>query len=209
MKIFFQIFIFLIPQIVFSQHTDILENTFKVENNVLIKEENNNKVYQYQNNQFGEISSVDVSNPFQILVFFKIFNQCVVLDEKLSPISTIKFKHFNIYASVICSSSNNGIWIYDDIVRRLIYFDKETNEITFHKYFQINDQALFIFEQDNYIFLGTSANLFVFNRFCVKLKKYDFKYNTHLIIQNRIIIKNNDGASYEIVEGVLHKINVN
>ncbi|MDA3780091.1 MAG: hypothetical protein PF487_07745, partial [Bacteroidales bacterium] len=42
--------------------------------------------FHYNNEFLGEVSFLDVSNPFRILVYYKDFNQFIILDNTLSPI---------------------------------------------------------------------------------------------------------------------------
>ena len=73
--------------------------------------------YTYSNNLLGVISSVDVSNPLKILVYFKEFTKVLVLDNTLSPTSTIlELTELNLEeTSLVCRSYNNGTWYYNPL----------------------------------------------------------------------------------------------
>ncbi len=96
--------------------TDNQCNIYAVKANELTKFDKTGKLlYKYSNNNFGNISFVDASNMLKILVFYKNYLQVVFLDNTLSingdPISFDKLGF--IQAQLICSSHNNGMWIYD------------------------------------------------------------------------------------------------
>jgi hypothetical protein len=104
--------------------TDNQANIYTIKANVLTKYDKTGKLlYKYSNKNFGDISFVDAANMLKILVFYMNYLQAVFLDNTLSmngePISFDKLNF--IQAQLICSSHNNGMWIYDqqnlDLVR--------------------------------------------------------------------------------------------
>jgi hypothetical protein len=75
----------------------------------------------------GNIAFVDASNPLQILLFYKEYNQVVFLDKNLTekgvPLSLIHLGIEN--AELVCSSVKGGIWVLDWLNRRLNYYSHE------------------------------------------------------------------------------------
>jgi len=71
--------------------------------------------YRYANRRSGHISSIDLTNPLKVVVYYDDFNQVKILDNTLSIISELNLNDF--YADIsACSSSNDGnLWIYDPI----------------------------------------------------------------------------------------------
>jgi hypothetical protein len=70
--------------------------------------------------RYGTLASVDVSNPFKILLFYKDFSTVLVLDRFLNIINTIDFRKQGIQQiSSIVSSYDNKIWCYDEIENKL------------------------------------------------------------------------------------------
>ena len=100
------------------------DNTLDINNNLGLP------TYTFANNQKGRISSVDVSNPLKVLVFFKDFGIVSVLDNTLSDVSSIAMNEFG-YDDVrtVAGSNDNNIWIYDAAQYRLIKIDNEGNEL--------------------------------------------------------------------------------
>lgn len=95
--------------------TDNQCNVYVVKKDELIKYNKAGKqLYKYSNKQYGDISFVDASNMLKVLVFYKNFSQAVFLDNTLSlngePLS---FDKMGLQVSLVGSSFNNGMWIYD------------------------------------------------------------------------------------------------
>lgn len=80
----------------------------------------NKELYRYANNRSGKISTVDVSNPLRVVLFYDDFNHVKVLDNTLSVISELSLSE--MYSDITaCSSTNDGhLWIYDPIQFRLL-----------------------------------------------------------------------------------------
>lgn len=107
--------------------TDNLGNIYLVKNNQIIKlDENGNLIKTFSDNSSGSIHSIDASNPLKILVFYKDFAIVNILD------NTLSMKGDRIYleklgysqTSKICSSYENGMWVFDPLTNQLIRFDQ-------------------------------------------------------------------------------------
>ena len=65
--------------------------------------------------KFGKISSIDVSNPLKVLLYYKDFSTIVVLDRLLAIRNTIDLRRQNIFqVNAIAQSYDNNIWLYDE-----------------------------------------------------------------------------------------------
>ena len=82
-----------------------------------IKEYNakGDSINRYDNTRsYGPITSIDVSNPLKIAVFYSDFSTIVVLDRYLSPVNTIDLRKAGIWeARAIATSYDNLYWVYD------------------------------------------------------------------------------------------------
>lgn len=73
------------------------------------------KLFTYFDRTFGKISYIDVTNPFQIAVFYADFQTIVWLDRTLNPMSSVDFSRFGFFQiEVFGVSSDNHLWIYDN-----------------------------------------------------------------------------------------------
>jgi len=105
---------------------------FLISENTLYKlDKSYNKETEFSNKMYGKISSVDVSNPFKLLLFYKETGMLVFLDNHLkeiqSPISLPKQGLVN--TELACSGSDNSFWIYYNDTHQIIKFDYKINAI--------------------------------------------------------------------------------
>ncbi len=82
---------------------------------------------EYQNSFLGEISSVDISNPLRILVFFKNANAIVFLNNELSTIGeAIDLDQVGLSdVSSVCASNINGFWCYNQFKSRIEFYNDD------------------------------------------------------------------------------------
>ena len=78
------------------------------------------EMYRHANTKSGAISSIDVSNPLKITVFYDNFNKIKIFDNTLTQITEMNLseKFSDITA---CASSNDGTyWVYDPTQFKLL-----------------------------------------------------------------------------------------
>jgi len=134
-------------------------NVYAISENSISKYNNKLELLQtYSQNFYGKISSVDVSNSFKILVFFKDFSTIFLLDNNLSEINKIDltFADYNDI-QLISSSSQSGFWIYDNTDKRIYLINEKLETLhktkSLKKY--INENELIDLIEDNHkLFLG-------------------------------------------------------
>ena len=105
---------------------DFLKNHYHRTTSILHKE-SGQKTYTYTNLRFGEIHSVDISNPLKIVVFYRNFNTVVLLDNRLNELETISFEA-NI--SFVRKSSGHHLWRYNADAQQLENYDTKTHRIS-------------------------------------------------------------------------------
>ncbi|WP_127343589.1 hypothetical protein [Ancylomarina longa] len=89
---------------------------YVVNNSEIVKfDSKGRQICSFANSSLGTISSVDVSDPLRILLFYKNFNQILFLDRNLSKIGTeIDLYDFSDNETEqVCSSQKGGFWIYN------------------------------------------------------------------------------------------------
>ncbi len=102
--------------------TDQFGNFYEISDRTINKYDVKGKLlFTYSNNMLGEISSVDVSNPLKILVYFKDFTKILTLDDALSPRGDVlNLNDLSLEeTSLVCRSYNNGVWFYNPITFQL------------------------------------------------------------------------------------------
>lgn len=103
---------------------DIYENKYLIKYNKIIKHTKSSWL-TYLNPAYGTPSSVDVSNPLQILILYKDINKVVVLDNQLVEIDNFKVPNGS---QLISNAGKNKVWIYNDISNTLNLFNFSTNK---------------------------------------------------------------------------------
>jgi len=100
----------------------------------LIREGQINKVdslgkvlYTFSDPGKGNVSWLDASDPFRILVYFRSFNQVLFLDRTLSPLGDpVRLDNLEIFIPAgICRSSQGGFWLVDQTSGSLVHLDSE------------------------------------------------------------------------------------
>lgn len=107
---------------------DHLNNLYTVKNNTLSKFSLKNGKYinlTYSNSQLGKIKSIDVSKPFQILVFYYDYQAIQFLDKQLTESSkTIFLDELDILESnLVCSSTDYSFFVFDTVNQLICHFD--------------------------------------------------------------------------------------
>lgn len=78
--------------------------------------------------KFGNLTAVDVTNPFKILLYYQDYSTLLVLDRFLNLKSTIDFRKQNILqVKAFALSYDNNIWLYDELTGKIKKIDDAGN----------------------------------------------------------------------------------
>lgn len=112
---------------------DHLNNYYFVSSNNQLKKTDANfkKLAVFNDSRnFGNISSIDVTNPLKILVFYKGFSTIVVLDRFLNVVNSIDLRKNNfLQVSAIATSYDNKIWLFDEMENKIFKIDDYGNKV--------------------------------------------------------------------------------
>jgi hypothetical protein len=138
---------------------DILGNIFLADNNTLVKiNQERKKIASFKNFSFGKIHSIDVTDPFKILVFYKETSTILILDQFLSIIgSPVLLNETEILdADAICNAANEGFWIHEYSTQRLLkynFFLKEITSSNFFLHLKLPESPLKMLENNRKLYL--------------------------------------------------------
>lgn len=131
----------------------------------------------YSNNVLGVIASIDVSNPYKVLVYFRDFTKILILDNFLTPNSEVIDLTENDLdqTTLVCRSYNNGTWYYDPVRFELIRKNPElvtTNTSgNLANLLGKNIQPNFLVEYNNELYLNDETyGILVFDLYGTYLK---------------------------------------
>lgn len=198
--------------------TDPLGNVYLIKNNIISKYDNEgNFKNSYSNSISGNVSIADVSDPLRIMLFYSDFNQIIFLDKTLSLLGDpINLDEFGIdQTGYVCSSPNDGFWIYDKQREAILYFDKDleirqqTTKIS--NLVDYETEPGFIIVKNNMVFLlipGTG--ILIFDNFGSYFKTLNIKdINSFQVFENQIVFyKNQQLLFYNYIINESNEINL-
>ncbi len=154
---------------------DELENIYYIQNNILHKK-NIRENLVYSNVKLGEITSVNINNPFKIILLYKDYNSVVVLDNKLNELTqAITFLDTNI--SLVSYASENDLWVYsrDNNILQLYNYQNKTINLTTQPlgFYQENFMADNLFSNNENIWLFNKTGILQFNQYTSFINFYD------------------------------------
>jgi len=180
---------------------DNLGNSYIFDFNTIIKyNPEGDSIGTYSNNRLGNISSIDVTNPYKILVFYSDYSVIIFLDNFLTametPIALDRLGYDGV--TLACSSQENGLWLFDRLQQKLIKLGKDltvTNKsINLSQWTgnQINPKTLI--EQNSTVALHLSnESVIIFDQFATFDKVLSIKTTNEIqVINQNIIFQTND-----------------
>ena len=139
---------------------------------------------RYENNRLGIIGNLDVSNPFQVLVFYPQYQILVLLDNNLAETGRLNFNSIgfgNIRTAGI--SDDNNIWVLDEGSRQVYKVstagEKKVQGIPYFGFNILADKPIFIQQKSNYVYIsqeGQKVQVFdIFGKWVKSIDLENFK----------------------------------
>jgi glutaredoxin-related protein len=151
---------------------DNLDNVYILTSTDQLKKYNTNgdSVAIFNNvKKFGKVSTIDVSNPLKVLLYYKDFSTVVILDRLLTVRNTIDLRQKNIFqVNAIGQSYDNNIWLYDEGDSKLKKIDDAGKVLLetpdFRLLFNQAPHIKNIYDQDGFVYLyDPEQSVFVFD----------------------------------------------
>lgn len=172
---------------------------------------NGELLFRYSNLALGDISTIDVSNPMKVLVFYKLNSQLVILDNTLTQRGeTIQLEDRNLYQATAIGFNylDNGIWVFDQSLFQLVRLN-ENFEVTYESgnlaeilhMKNLNVNRITIRHQNMY--LQTEENgLLVFDIYGTFFKKIPISQPNDFQVDEKFIyyLKNNQYFAYSLMD---------
>ncbi len=151
-----------------------------------------NQLYKYSSvgkllstlnyNYSGNITSLDVSNPLELYVFYRELNSIVFLDNNLAFRGDINLSNYSIgQASSIARSYDNGLWVFDvaDLQIKKLSKDGSTTlqSANVRQFTQANSiMPTFMYDNNDRLYVNDSAlGIMVFDVFTNFIKTIPLK----------------------------------
>jgi hypothetical protein len=210
---------------------NVVSNMFRVDNlgyfyfvsgSALTKTDSDfNIIASYDSKNNGEISDIDATDPFRLLIFYKDFNKLVFLDNELAelrdPVMLDDLQVFSVDA--VCSSTQGSFRLFDGQKSTIVSYDKDLNLIQtgVNLYSCVKSQNAYkIRESNNYVFAQFGTDYIVtldkFGNFYKKaefenIESFDFvNDNLYLLINSHVYKCNPDDSLSEIVLPIQDKL---
>ena len=183
---------------------DELGNVYVVRNdNTLMRyNENGDSTGFYRSVMNGEIGFVDATNPLRVVVYYPEYFKVVLLDRMLSQKNDLDLRKLHIAnASVIASSADGNIWVYDRFNARLKKIDEQLNEVNqsndLRQELQTVPTPYFMTERDWRVYLcDTTKGIFVFDRYGSYVNQYPITGVKYLQVQGSKFIYRKEDSLY-------------
>jgi hypothetical protein len=163
----------------------------------------------FNSNRYGNITHLDVTDPYKILVFFRDYNLTLFLDNFLSENgSAIDMQELGFdQATLVCLSREKGFWVFDQL-RQKVFRLNEDFEIThqtvnFNQWFGKQLQPNYMIQYNNRLYLNEpESGIYVFDHFGTYLKKIPLLGLQDLQLLEKSIGYNTDSTycNYELEE---------
>lgn len=128
-------------------------------------------LWNYTNNNFGEISQLDVTDPLRVILYYANFQEIIVLNNNLSEISRYSFaQNPEVQITLVASANNNGFWVYDQLNRELKkltnYFADDIRSGNIYQRDGLDLQADFMLTDDQSVYLNdTLQGIRIFDQY--------------------------------------------
>ena len=174
---------------------DQLGNFYVVVKNDIIKYDRDGKrINQYSNQRYGEISSIDATDPYKIVVFYSDFRVIVILDNQLSengsPLN-LQFSDFD-QPVLACRAYNTGVWLFDQLLYKLYRITltqevvQETGNLTQILGYRL--QPNFMKEYNNSLYVSNpTSGILVFDQYGTYTKNISIKDLNHFQVTEKAI----------------------
>lgn len=178
---------------------DEFENFYFTIGNTLYKK-GKEKTHSYTNTQLGTISSVDSTNPFKILVFYKGFNSIILLDNQLNELTNtinLTTEDFSKNVTFTGIASNNNLWLFSKDDNTLSLWNYKTKTTVFESepmpFYSKNFEAISLKSNYKSCYIFSENRCIQFNEFGSFIKKFKVPSKNIYINQKGFFhLKNNE-----------------
>ncbi len=181
--------------------TDHLKNIYVITNKSEVLKYDSEGYFdsRFSYKKFGKIWSVDVTNPFKIILYYTDYQCIVVIDAALNPIKTLFLNDMGVAnAGAIAMGDNGHIWIYDSGVNKILRFSVDASGFKLSQStpplsisgLQPNQMLV----KENNIYMNVpDKGIIVFDQFGKYIKTFDILKASGLqIIENQLFYKQNN-----------------
>ena len=148
--------------------------------------------------KYGNLYSIDVSNPLKLILFYKEFSTVVVLDRFFAPLATLDLRKYSVLQpTAVGLSYDNNIWVFDEYDNKLKKIDEYGHQLLetpdFRTIFDQSTAPQKIINENGLVYLADSANgVFVFDNYGSYKKTIPMKSWQSITVNNHYVISTNN-----------------
>lgn len=160
--------------------------------------------------QYGNLYSIDVSNPLKVLLYYKDYGTVVVLDRLLNVRNTIDLRRLNLLqVSAIGQAYDNGIWVFDAWEARIKHIGYDGRVIDqwsdFRQLFDSMPVPEFLIDQNKMLYLYDSTKgVYLFDYYGTFKNRIPLTGWQDFTVINNVIYGRNAGTLYRYIPGSLN-----
>lgn len=185
--------------------TDDLGNSYVYSDLNIIKYNSvGDSIGLYSNNRLGAISSVDVTNPYKIMVFYADYANIIFLDNFMSlmeePLALDQLGFDQV--TLACSSQENGLWIFDRLKQTVIKLNRDLSQsnksINLSQLTGKQSVPTLMLEQNSNLLLQTNNNgILQFDQFGTFEKKLSINTASPIQVINKQVMYFENDTIYQ------------
>lgn len=179
--------------------TDKLQQLYVITiNNEVIKYSPDGKeLFRFSNNTLGDLTHIDITNPFSVLLYYSEFMTVYTLDRTLNKTGEFSLFDLNLIdVETVGMSNDNNVWLYDLVFYKIKKINRNgevlrESIINLSNEFEKPLQPNFILERDNWLYVNDpNLGILVFDIYAQYQKTINLKGLTYFqIIDNQLIYK--------------------
>lgn len=165
--------------------------------NTILYKTNEKTTLNYSNYLYGNINSVDISNPLKIVVFYRDFNTVVLLDSQLNETDVIQIPYD---VSFVSKGTANHVWLFTTNTQIIENYNFKTNTVLSSSQTLKDTKVKNMKSTENFVYLHTTKGIYTYDYLGNFINEYkqeeieDFQFN------NRILYTLSKDTIYQVKE---------
>jgi len=159
------------------------------------------EVFMYSNLGLGPLAQVDVTDPFNLLLYYPQFQTAVQLDRTLNERGRLSFLDLGYpQIDMIAQSRDNQLWIYEGLQNRLLKVNARGQQLAESQNLSLLPGGApspdFLAAAGNLVFLGDGSDrLLVFDAFGQYIRPISLEGRRPIQVwRNNLVLSSADGA---------------
>ncbi len=188
---------------------DEFESMYYIQDNILYKK-TSKQIFSFSNIDSGKLTSVNIQNPFKVILFYADFNAAIILDNNLNELTQkIDFTKETLFNNVsfVTGASQNNLWLYanDNKLHLYDYQGKtellQTQAITFY---DPNFLPISIISTYKNVWILSKTEILEFNEYGIYTKSYNHEEADQIFpFQKGFVYIKNGSLFYQNVSSII------